>query len=123
MGSLAVVVIDVLPKNQTQVALAEDEQPVQGLVAQGLDHPLAMCVGFRASERRKGHLGTLGAEHVIELVDELGIAIVDGELDWSLKLVQLPGQVPCLLSDPGGRLAANLRRADGPIAAVVPSPR
>src|SRR5439155_25704409 len=45
---------------------------------------------------------TLGAEHVIELVDELGIAIVDGELDWSLKLVQLPGQVPCLLSDPGG---------------------
>jgi len=33
MGSLAVVVIDVLPKNHLQVALAEDEQPVQGLVA------------------------------------------------------------------------------------------
>src|SRR5437667_9408543 len=90
MGSLAVVVIDVLPKNQTQVALAEDEQPVQGLMAQGLDHPLAMCVGFRASERRKGDLGTLGAKHVIELVDELGIAIVDGELDLEPQVGSAP---------------------------------
>jgi hypothetical protein len=45
MGSLAVVVIDELPKNQLQVALAEDEQPVQGFVAQRLDHALAMGVG------------------------------------------------------------------------------
>jgi len=29
MGSLLVVVIDVLPKDQLQVALAEDQQPVQ----------------------------------------------------------------------------------------------
>src|SRR6266566_4852341 len=55
MGSLAVVVIDVLPKN-----------------------------------------------HLIELVDELGIPIMDSEPDWSLQLVQLPGQVSGLLSDPGG---------------------
>src|SRR6266581_4493841 len=99
MGSLLVVVIDVLPKNHLQVALAEDEQPVQRLVAQRLDHPLAMGVGSRAPIGCEGDPGAFAAEHLIELVDELGI--MDGEPDWSLELVQLPGQVSGLLSDPG----------------------
>jgi hypothetical protein len=91
MGSLAVVVIDVLLENQLQVALTEDEQPVQSFVPQGLDHPLAMGVGSRAPVGREGHFGTFASEHVVELVDELGGPIVDSKLDWSLKLVQLPG--------------------------------
>ena len=45
--SLAVVMIEVLLKNQLQVALAEDEQPVQSLVAQSLDRTLAVGVGSR----------------------------------------------------------------------------
>ncbi len=61
-----------------------------------------MGVGFRASEGRKGDLGALGAKHVIELVDELGVAIMDGKLDRSFELVHLPAQVSGLLSDPGG---------------------
>ena len=102
MGSLLVVVIDVLAKHQLQVALAEDEQPVQGFVAQSLDHSLAMGVGSRAPVGCEGDPGAFAAEHMIELVDELGIPIMDGELDWSLELVQLPGQVSSLLRDPGG---------------------
>jgi hypothetical protein len=90
MGSLAVVVIDVLLQNQLQVALAESEQPVQSFVAQGLDHPLAMGVGSQAPKWREGHLGTFASKHVVELIDELGVPIVDSKLDWSLKLVQLP---------------------------------
>jgi hypothetical protein len=62
MGSLAVVVIDVLPKNQLQVALAEDEQPVQGFVAQSLDHPLAMGVGSRAPVGCEGDPGAFAAD-------------------------------------------------------------
>ena len=42
--SLAVVMIEVLLKNQLQVALAADEQPVQGLVTQSLDRTLAVGV-------------------------------------------------------------------------------
>src|SRR6266581_7039442 len=61
-----------------------------------------MGVGSRAPVRREGNPGAFAAEYLIELVDELGIAIMDGEPDWSLQLVQLPGQVPGLLSDPGG---------------------
>ncbi len=102
MGSLAVVVIDVLPKNQLQVALAENEQPVQGFAAQSLDHPLAMGVGSRPPVGCEGDLCAFAAEHLIELVDELGIPVMYGEPDWRLELVQLPAQVPGLLSDPGG---------------------
>jgi hypothetical protein len=46
VGSLAVVVIDVMMKNQLQVALAKDEQPVQSLVTQ-----LAMGVGSLGHRR------------------------------------------------------------------------
>jgi len=74
MGSLLVVVIDVLPKNHLHVALAEDEQPVQGFVAKSLDHALAMGVGSRAPVGCEGDPLAVAAEHLIELVDELGIA-------------------------------------------------
>src|SRR5439155_25007906 len=46
--------------------------------------------------------GAFAAEHLIELVDEFGIPIMDGEPDWRVELVQLPAQVPGLLSDPSG---------------------
>jgi hypothetical protein len=101
MGSLAVVVIDVLLKNQLQVALAEDEQPVKGFVTQGFDHALAMGVSSRAPVGCEGDPGALAAEHLIELVDKLGISVVDGKSDWSLDLVQLLAQVSCLLRYPG----------------------
>src|SRR5207247_5854171 len=40
-------------------------------------------------------------EHVVELVNELGVAIVDSKLDRCLQSAQLPGQVSGLLSHPG----------------------
>jgi hypothetical protein len=92
MGSLAVVVIDVLLKNRLQVPLAEDEQPVQGFVAQSLDHPLAMSVGSGAPVGRENDPGAFAAQYLIELVDELGVPIVDGNLDGDFEVVQLPGQ-------------------------------
>src|SRR3989442_115160 len=56
-----------------------------------------MGVTSRAPVRREGNPGAFAAEYLIELVDELGIPIMDGEPDWSLQLVQLPGQVSGLL--------------------------
>src|SRR2546426_11855753 len=61
-----------------------------------------MGVGSRAPIGCEGDPGAFAAQHMIELVDELGIPIMDGDPDWSLQLVQLPGQVSGLLRDPGG---------------------
>jgi len=44
MGSLAVVVIDVLPKNQLQVARDEDEQPVQVARNHGRSSSSLICL-------------------------------------------------------------------------------
>ena len=103
MRSLAVVVIDVVAKNQPQVALAEDEQPVQGLVANGLDHPLAMGVGLWApiGSRIEGvsarELGEVTAEPVQKgrlrglLGRQLGVfhgGVVEQALDLGPHFVQ-----------------------------------
>src|SRR6266568_1920476 len=61
-----------------------------------------MGVGSRAPVGCEGDPSAFAAKHLIELVDELGIPIMDGEPDWSVLLVRLPGQVSGLLSDPGG---------------------
>ena len=100
MRSLVVVVIDVLTKHHSQVALAEDEQPIQSLVAEGLDHPLTVGVGARTSVGREHDLSAFRAEHLVELVDELAVAVMDEELDRVLQLAQLPGHVPSLLGHP-----------------------
>ena len=101
MGPLGVVVSDVLAKYQPQVALAQDEQPIEGLVANGLDNSFTVGVGSRPPVGRKHHLGAFALKHSIEFVDELGISIVNGKLDRSLEVVQLPAQVRCLLGHPG----------------------
>jgi hypothetical protein len=61
-----------------------------------------MGVGSRAPERCEGDPGAFAAEHLIELVDELGIPIIDREPNWRLESIQLPTQVSGLLSDPSG---------------------
>src|SRR6266852_1219973 len=61
-----------------------------------------MGVRSRAPLGGEGDPCAFAAKYLIELVDELGIAIMDDQPDWSLELVQLPGQVSGLLSEPGG---------------------
>lgn len=87
MRSMAVVVIDVLVEHQVEVVFSEDDQPVQSLVAQSLDHPLAMAVRPRTAIRCQSHPGALAAEHVVEVTDKLGIAIVDEELDRGREIL------------------------------------
>jgi hypothetical protein len=93
MWSLVVVVIDVLPKHYPKVSLTEDEQPIQRLVAEGLDHPLAVGVGAGSAVGRKHDLSAFCLEHQVELIDELAVAVMDEELDRILQPTQLPGQV------------------------------
>jgi|SRR5579872_4784690 len=83
------------------MALIEDDQPVECLMAQSLDRPLTVSVGSGTPIRCWRDSGANAAKHLVELIDELGVAIVDGELQRSLETRQFPGQIADLLSDPG----------------------
>ena len=57
----------------------------------------------------------LRLEDLVEGGTELGVPIAEQELDLQSPILQLPGQVPCLLGHPGaGRLAgiANVSHPD-----------
>ena len=84
MGTLAVVVLGVLIKDNPQVLFAEDEQPVQRFVPEGLDHALTMGVGSRSPIGREHNLGAFGPEDLVEVVDEFGVTIVNRELNRNL---------------------------------------
>jgi len=108
-----VVVIDVRAQDPLEVALADDEQPVQALPAD-CPHP-AFRVGVRARrpERRAHDAHALRAEHTIERGGELGVAIAEEQLRFDAPLLQLPDDVPGLLRHPGGgRLRGAARDED-----------
>jgi len=69
-----------------------------------------MGVGSRVAVGCEGNPGAFTSENLVELGNELGIPIVDGWLDRSLELIQLPGQVSGLLGNPG---AVGMCRAIG----------
>ena len=101
MGTLAVGVIGVLIKNNPQVLFAEDEQPVQRFVSEGLDHSLTMGVGSRSPIRREHNIGAFDPKDIVEVVAEFGVTIVNRQLNRNLEPAQLPGQVARLLGNPG----------------------
>ena len=53
------------------MALAEDDEPVQGLVANGLDDPPTMRVGSRPAIGREDDPDAIAAQDLIEFVSEL----------------------------------------------------
>lgn len=81
MRSLAVVVREVLSQHCLKVMLADDHQPIQRFVPESLDYPLAMGVRARSSIWGENDLPAFGPEHLVEIVDELAVPVVDEELD------------------------------------------
>ena len=100
MGSPVVVVVEVIVEQEREVTFAADERPVQTLVPDGLDHTLATPIGLWAAVGSEGNLGAFSFEYGVEVSDELGIAVVDEELDRALQVTQLPGGVASLLRHP-----------------------
>jgi hypothetical protein len=100
VGTVAVVVLDVDPKDLLQVATANDQKPVQAL---GPDRPHpALRVRVRPGRLhgRQEHLGTVRAEHVVEAAAELRVPIVQHEAGPSALFAQHQQQVAGLLGDP-----------------------
>jgi hypothetical protein len=86
MGTVRVVVLDVLGENGFEMAGAEDEHPVEALAPDGADHALADGVGPGARTGLLTILVPSAANTGVEGGGELGVAIADEELD-SFRLV------------------------------------
>ena len=101
MWTMSVVVLDIDPEDLFQVTTADGQQPVQALGADGTDPALRVGVRVRRLDRRDEHLGTLGAEHVVEPTTELGVPVADEEAHLPALLAQHQEQASGLLGDPG----------------------
>jgi hypothetical protein len=97
-----IVVGDVLLRDLPQMALPEDEEPIQALTADG-PHP---ALGDRV---RAGRLvgcphdaHVLRPEHRVERGREVGIPVADPEGGTPVRVVEVPSQMAGLLGHPGG---------------------
>jgi hypothetical protein len=116
VGTVAVVMLDVDPKDLLEVAAPDDQQPVQTL---GPDRPHpALGVGVRRGRphRRAEHLTTVRAEDLVEPAAELGVPVVDKEAHLPAPLAQHQQEVAGLLGDPAavrvGRHPGQVQLAD-----------
>jgi hypothetical protein len=82
------------------VSASEDEDPVEAVAADGTDPALGERVGVRRSYGRADHLDPLAAKDLVEGAAELGVAIVDQQLELLRLLAQLHDEVARLLRDP-----------------------
>jgi hypothetical protein len=79
------------------VPAAEDQQVIETL-APGCPHePFGKMSSLGGSERAGGY----SLPDLVEGGAELGVAITEQEPGTQLSVLQLPGQVPRLLDDPG----------------------
>src|SRR5579859_2906932 len=92
-----VVVLDPLPHHQLQVSTADDQYPVQALVASGTDLALHVRIRFGRRDRGLDHPHALGTEHRVYRPSVLGVVIVNDEANR--PTLELPDQVSALRSE------------------------
>jgi hypothetical protein len=96
---MPVVVLDVDPKGLLEMAAPDDQQPVQTVTADGADPAFRIRVRLGRLYWCHQHLGTLGAEHVVEASGELRVTVTDQEAQLSSLLTKRQQQVAGLLGD------------------------
>src|SRR6266508_4691575 len=72
-----VVVQGVGREDVSEVAAADDQDPVETLAPDAADPALGMRPRPRRSHRRFDHTDALGAEDLVELAGELAVAVAD----------------------------------------------
>ena len=102
MGTVRVVVLDVLGEHGLQMAAAEDEHPVEALAPDGADHALTDGVGPGCPDRALDDPDALGGEDGVEGSGELGVAVADEELDRGRLVGEVHREVAGLLGHPLG---------------------
>jgi hypothetical protein len=84
--AMAVVMANVDPEDELEVATGEDEQPVEALGPDSSDPALADRVGTRRPDGSANYLQALGRKHLIERTAELGVAVMDEKPERLLVL-------------------------------------
>jgi hypothetical protein len=91
--------LDVGVQDLFEVAAADDQEPVETLVADGADESLRVGVGLWGLHRRVDHLDSFPVEEFVEGGGELAVAIVDQEARSFENVGE--AEVARLLDDPG----------------------
>src|SRR6266542_322922 len=95
-----------------EMAVVEDQEPVETLRSDGADEALGNRIRLRRSHRRADDLDPFTSERRVEVTRELAVAIPDQKAHRRRTLRQSPSELTGLLRDPG---AAGVRRAAGEI--------
>ena len=77
MGPVSVVVVDVVDHEPLELVLVPDDGAVEQPAAQPADPALGEGVGCGCADRGLENLEALGAEDLVEVVDELAGAVTD----------------------------------------------
>jgi hypothetical protein len=79
--AVLVVVLRVDVRDALEVTTAEDQEPVEALVAQALDPALGVRLRSWRSHRRLDYADAFAAEDLVEVRGELAVAVADQETD------------------------------------------
>jgi hypothetical protein len=99
--SLSVVMMNVDLEDAPEVASGVDEQPVQALRPHGSDPSLTDSVGTRRPDGSTDHLRSVACKNLIEGTTEFVVAVMDEKPQQLCPLVEVEGEVPRLLGNPG----------------------
>jgi hypothetical protein len=97
--AFVVVMLDVGAQDLFEVAAADDQEPVETLVADAADESLRVGVGLWCLHRRVDHLDSFTVKEFVEGGGELAVAIVDQETRPFENVGE--AEVAGLLDDPG----------------------
>src|SRR5947207_8708559 len=100
MRPCRIVVVGILPQHATQVSLVRDQDLVEAFSADRAYPTLGDSIRIGGTKRGQDSLDTFGDQYGFKGAHELGISIMDQKPDVALLLLELPGQLSGLLSDP-----------------------
>jgi hypothetical protein len=106
--ALLVVMVDVLRKDPFEMAMAQNEQPIEAFGANRPYPAFRESVGPRRSDWRLDHSDAFGTEHLVKSGGELGVPVSDEELEGATSVRQITDQIASNLSDErAGRMISN----------------
>src|SRR6266508_2850311 len=100
MWPMTVVVVDEGSEHAVEVALIEDQQPVEALGANGPDEALCDRISLRRPHGCLDDLDAFAGEHGVKVARELAVAVADQEPKRRRPLVKHPDELARLLRDP-----------------------
>ena len=107
MGSFAVVVLYVDLQDRAQMSLAEDEDPIEALGADGPDETLGVGVGLLSQPGGAEDFDALSSEDLVEAGGEAFVPVLDEIADGLVSTLPDLGEIAGDLGAP--------RRIGGPI--------